>query len=102
MGILAHISEFGFVLASKGVSWGLLSRHAYLLLVGANAISLCFAPWLFQAWELLQLSPTSPPSSPPHAPARKMKLERQSGTPEAMRLRVHGHGDNVTGVRDAI
>merc|ERR1712025_1271950 len=32
--ILAHTSEFGFVLASKGTSWRVISRHVYLLLVG--------------------------------------------------------------------
>ena len=51
--ILAHISEFGFVLASKGSGYGVLSRHVYLLLVGANSISLCLAPWLFKVREIL-------------------------------------------------
>eukprot|EP00933_Yihiella_yeosuensis_P003144 TRINITY_DN10560_c1_g1_i1.p1 TRINITY_DN10560_c1_g1~~TRINITY_DN10560_c1_g1_i1.p1 ORF type:complete len:676 (-),score=118.05 TRINITY_DN10560_c1_g1_i1:483-2210(-) len=45
--VLAHVSEFGFVLAAKGAAWGALSRHVYLLLVGANAVSLCLAPWQF-------------------------------------------------------
>merc|ERR1712070_914871 len=81
MGILAHISEFGFVLAAKGTSWGVLSRHVYLLLVGANAISLCLAPWLFHAWEWLQLSPTSPPTSPSRLspPARKVARNKSHG-----------------------
>jgi len=51
--ILAHISEFGFVLASKGEKWGLISRHVYLLLLGTNAMSLCLAPFLFRAREFL-------------------------------------------------
>lgn len=44
---LAHVGEFGFVFASKGRSWGVLSRHVYLLLVGATAISIASAPLLF-------------------------------------------------------
>lgn len=48
--VLAHVGEFGFVLAAKGAALGVLSRHVYLLLVGANAVSLCLAPWLF--WTL--------------------------------------------------
>jgi len=51
--ILAHVSEFGFVLASKGKAWGVLSRHVYLLLIGANAVSLCLAPWLFRLREVI-------------------------------------------------
>merc|ERR1712048_1120631 len=51
--ILAHVGEFGFVLAAKGSSWGVLTRHVYLLLVGANAVSLCLAPWLFRALDML-------------------------------------------------
>jgi len=51
--ILAHVSEFGFVLASKCYGWGVFSRHVYLLLVGANAVSLCLAPWQFRARECL-------------------------------------------------
>jgi CPA2 family monovalent cation:H+ antiporter-2 len=46
--ITAHVGEFGFVLAAKGTKLGVLSRHVYLLLVGANAMSLCLTPWLFR------------------------------------------------------
>lgn len=49
--ILAHVGEFGFILAAKGSTWGALSRHVYLLLVGTNAISLCLAPWQFRFME---------------------------------------------------
>eukprot|EP00929_Paragymnodinium_shiwhaense_P057653 TRINITY_DN28861_c0_g1_i1.p1 TRINITY_DN28861_c0_g1~~TRINITY_DN28861_c0_g1_i1.p1 ORF type:complete len:851 (+),score=137.26 TRINITY_DN28861_c0_g1_i1:192-2744(+) len=51
--ILAHIGEFGFVLAAKGSKWGVLSRHVYLLLMGANAVSLCLTPPLFRFVEWL-------------------------------------------------
>jgi len=44
---LAHVGEFGFVFASKGRTWGILTRHVYLLLVGATAISITSAPLLF-------------------------------------------------------
>eukprot|EP00928_Gymnodinium_smaydae_P037333 TRINITY_DN25938_c0_g1_i2.p1 TRINITY_DN25938_c0_g1~~TRINITY_DN25938_c0_g1_i2.p1 ORF type:complete len:299 (+),score=49.71 TRINITY_DN25938_c0_g1_i2:261-1157(+) len=42
--ILAHVGEFGFIFAAKGESWDVLPRHVYLLLVGANAVSLCLTP----------------------------------------------------------
>eukprot|EP00397_Hematodinium_sp_SG-2012_P017031 GEMP01017398.1.p1 GENE.GEMP01017398.1~~GEMP01017398.1.p1 ORF type:complete len:733 (+),score=124.53 GEMP01017398.1:109-2307(+) len=45
---LAHVGEFGFLFASKGRSWGILSRHVYLLLVGATACSIASAPILFK------------------------------------------------------
>lgn len=51
--VLAHVGEFGFVLAAKGAAWGALSRHVYLLLIGANAVSLCCAPWLFRFRDFL-------------------------------------------------
>ncbi|CAE8593309.1 unnamed protein product, partial [Polarella glacialis] len=63
--VLAHVSEFGFVLAAKGVSWGVLSRHVYLLLVGANAVSLCLAPWQFKALNFLL-----PPAPTPRLPSK--------------------------------
>jgi len=46
---LAHVGEFGFVLAARGSTLGVLSRHVYLLLIGANSVSLCLTPWMFQA-----------------------------------------------------
>jgi len=51
--VLAHVGEFGFVLAARGSAWGLISRHVYLLLVGANVASLCLTPWVFRALERL-------------------------------------------------
>jgi len=50
--ILAHVGEFGFVLAARAARLTAISRHVYLLLVGANAVSLCIAPWLFNAMEV--------------------------------------------------
>lgn len=51
--IVAHVGEFGFVVAAKGSIWGVLPRHVYLLLIGANSISLCLAPWLVQLMEVV-------------------------------------------------
>eukprot|EP00971_Amphidinium_carterae_P306603 6092717-Amphidinium_carterae.1 len=51
--ILAHVSEFGFVLAARGSAWGVLPKHVYLLVIGANAVSLILAPWQFRALEWL-------------------------------------------------
>jgi Kef-type K+ transport system membrane component KefB len=41
---LAHVGEFGFLIASRGRSLGLLERDAYLLLVGTTAVSLLTSP----------------------------------------------------------
>jgi len=43
---LAHIGEFGFVLASKGRSLRLLDQGAFMLMLGTTAFSLCTAPYL--------------------------------------------------------
>lgn len=44
---LAHVGEFGFIFASKGMAWDILSRHVYLLLLGSTLLSLVSAPILF-------------------------------------------------------
>mmetsp|Transcript_19787 Transcript_19787/g.55884 ORF Transcript_19787/g.55884 Transcript_19787/m.55884 type:complete len:189 (-) Transcript_19787:753-1319(-) len=41
---LAHIGEFGFLIASRGRSLGLLERDTYLLLLGTTAMSLLTSP----------------------------------------------------------
>eukprot|EP00962_Isochrysis_galbana_P008811 scaffold2456_cov129-Isochrysis_galbana.AAC.11 len=41
---LAHMGEFGFLIASRGRSLGLLEQDAYLLLVGTTAVSLLTSP----------------------------------------------------------
>lgn len=90
--ILAHISEFGFVLASKGQAWGVLSRHVYLLLIGANAVSLCLAPWQFRVREVVlslnsgdyqptsQTAPDAEDEIPPQRP------EPHTGVPSASKI----------------
>ncbi|KAL7069443.1 sodium/hydrogen exchanger family protein [Cryptosporidium serpentis] len=42
--LLANLGEFGFVLASKGMSLGIISRKVYLLLVGITVVSLITTP----------------------------------------------------------
>jgi len=51
--ILAHVGEFGIVLAARGSSLGVLSRHVHLLLVGANAVSLSLAPVVVRILEVV-------------------------------------------------
>lgn len=42
--MLANLGEFGFVLASKGISIGIISRKVYLILVATTVISLLSTP----------------------------------------------------------
>ncbi|GAB4381826.1 MAG: cation:proton antiporter [Elainellaceae cyanobacterium] len=45
---LAQIGEFSFVLASKGQSLGLVSRHVYLLILGTTAVTLLITPFILR------------------------------------------------------
>ncbi|KAH8740471.1 hypothetical protein FG386_002983 [Cryptosporidium ryanae] len=42
--MLANLGEFGFVLASKGISLGIISRKVYLILVATTVMSLLSTP----------------------------------------------------------
>ena len=46
---LANVGELGFVLLSRALGAGLLSRRLFLLLVGTTALSLCATPAVFAA-----------------------------------------------------
>lgn len=50
---LSQISEFAFVLASRGKSMKILNKEAYYLLLGATSISLIITPLL---WSLVKQS----------------------------------------------
>eukprot|EP00741_Cyanophora_paradoxa_P008623 tig00001355_g8347.t1 len=45
---IAQVGEFSFVLASRGVRLGLMSRNVYLLLAGTAALTLCVTPLAFR------------------------------------------------------
>jgi CPA2 family monovalent cation:H+ antiporter-2 len=45
---LAQIGEFSFVLASKGQTLGLVSRHVYLLILGTTAVTLVMTPFVLR------------------------------------------------------
>jgi Kef-type K+ transport system membrane component KefB len=46
---LANVGELGFVLLSRALGAGLISRRLFLLLVGTTALSLCATPVVFAA-----------------------------------------------------
>jgi monovalent cation:H+ antiporter-2, CPA2 family len=46
---LAQIGEFSFVLASEGLSLGLVSRRVYLLILGTTAVTLVLTPFVMRA-----------------------------------------------------
>ena len=45
---LAQIGEFSFVLASEGLSLGLVSRRVYLLILGTTAVTLVLTPFVLR------------------------------------------------------
>ena len=45
---LAQIGEFSFVLASEGLSMGLVSRRVYLLILGTTAVTLVLTPFVLR------------------------------------------------------
>jgi CPA2 family monovalent cation:H+ antiporter-2 len=45
---LAQIGEFSFVLASEGLSLGLVSRRVYLLVLGTTAVTLVLTPFILR------------------------------------------------------
>jgi Kef-type K+ transport system membrane component KefB len=50
---LSQVSEFAFVLASKGKKMGILTKEAYYLLIGATSITLVVTPFV---WPLVKSS----------------------------------------------
>lgn len=51
--MLANLGEFGFVLASKGISLGIISRKVYLILVATTVISLLSTPIILRIFSIL-------------------------------------------------
>ncbi|PIK37804.1 putative transmembrane and coiled-coil domain-containing protein 3-like [Apostichopus japonicus] len=63
---LAQVSEFSFVLGSRGRRLGLLSREVYLLILSITTLSLCLAPilWKVTLWQRHRISNRAAPLSP--------------------------------------
>ncbi|KAH8584708.1 K+ H+ antiporter of bacterial origin [Cryptosporidium sp. chipmunk genotype I] len=51
--MLANLGEFGFVLASKGISLGIISRKVYLILVATTVISLLSTPIILRIFFII-------------------------------------------------
>ncbi|KAK9174411.1 Sodium/hydrogen exchanger family protein [Cryptosporidium meleagridis] len=51
--MLANLGEFGFVLASKGISLGIISRKVYLILVATTVISLLSTPIILRIFSII-------------------------------------------------
>jgi len=52
---LGQISEFSFVVASKGRKRGIISKETYFLIIGTAALSLLATPLLFRICKLFRL-----------------------------------------------
>ncbi|KAJ8030192.1 Transmembrane and coiled-coil domain-containing protein 3 [Holothuria leucospilota] len=63
---LAQVSEFSFVLGSRGRRLGLLSREVYLLILSITTLSLCLAPilWRCTLWQRHRITRKNPSLTP--------------------------------------
>ncbi|KAF7456126.1 sodium:calcium exchanger [Cryptosporidium felis] len=52
--MLANLGEFGFVLASKGVTLGIVSRKVYLILVATTVVSLLSTPIFLRVYSIFK------------------------------------------------
>jgi monovalent cation:H+ antiporter-2, CPA2 family len=89
---LAQIGEFSFVLASKGLSLGLVSRRIYLLILGTTAVTLVITPFILRLVPYLFDWAESMPWLKPYLDGEGQPLDMSEELPVKDHVIVCGYG----------
>jgi monovalent cation:H+ antiporter-2, CPA2 family len=89
---LAQIGEFSFVLASKGLSLGLVSRRIYLLILGTTAVTLVITPFVLRLVPYLFDWAESMPWLKPYLEGEGQPLDMSEELPVKDHVIVCGYG----------
>jgi len=89
---LAQIGEFSFVLASQGQLLGLVSRQAYLLILGTTAVTLLLTPFILRLVPQIFLWAETVPGLKQLLEGSDQPLEISTALPEKNHVVVCGYG----------
>ncbi|MBD1912564.1 MULTISPECIES: cation:proton antiporter [unclassified Leptolyngbya] len=89
---LAQIGEFSFVLASQGQTLGLVSRQAYLLILGTTAVTLLLTPFVLRLIPRLFAWAETVPLLNQWLEGSDQPLEISTAMPEKNHVVVCGYG----------